>query len=215
MASRSSPVFTVIGDVVGSREHGDQMGLIASLREHLAWVAEQLPGERAFQPLGVTIGDEFQGAFTDLDVALRAVTLCQLRALPAIELRFGVGHGTIEYEQRPEDPMGQSGSGWWSARQAIEQVEQAPARRRRTCAYVGSEMPLTAAVQAFLILRDHVVRELDVKDRVIAAGLLCGRTQKDIATQLGIQPSSVSRRGQGKGIIDLVAAHDALRVPAP
>lgn len=213
----SLEAFAVIGDVIRSREHPDQMDLLRSLKTELDWVNEQLDQALILQPLQMTIGDEFQGAFEDLATALRAVLLTQLRLMGRIPLRFGVGHGDIEFAVAAELPRGQSGSAWWEARNSVEMVkEQEQAKSEyRSCAFASRDRRLGAAVEAFLILRDRILVDLDERDVAIALGLALGEAQVRIAKNVGIDPAAVSRRKYGNRVAALLAAHRALEESAP
>lgn len=204
-------VFAILGDVRGSRTYADQMALFQAVESALAWVNETL-GPGLLQPFQMTIGDEFQGVAGVLSDALRAVLLCQLRLAGHVRVRFGIGHGSVRTLTPGKGPWRQTGSAWWGARAAIESVEalQGPTEGRRTCGFVSVEPRLGGAVQAFLILRDRLLAEMDERDERIALGLAIGATQARVAADLGIDPAAVSRRKYRKGIDALLEAHDAL-----
>lgn len=126
---------TLVGDVVESRRYPDQSDLLNRLREQLDRVNEQI---EATQPLRLTVGDEFQGAYGSLGSALRATLLLRL-LFKGIELphagsdpalRIGLAWGEITVHDPGEEPFGQSGPGWWLAREAIEEAEALGRRNR-------------------------------------------------------------------------------------
>ena len=210
--SRAIEAFAVLGDVVRSRDHADQLELLGRLETELDWVNAQLPVEAILQPFGVTIGDEFQGAFGNLETALRAVLLVQLRLASTVRTRFGIGHGEIQFAETIEQPLGQSGNAWWSARHSIDSVKRLEDGREayRSCAFESIDPRLGGAVQAFLVLRDRVFADLDERDMAIALGITLGEPQKQIAERLGIDPAAVTRRKYTSWIVALLAAHAAL-----
>ena len=63
-----------------------------------------------------------------------------------------------------------------------------------------------------LILRDRAVADLDDRGLHLLRGLLDGRTQRDLADDLGISASAVSQRVRADGLAAIVAADDALAV---
>jgi predicted transcriptional regulator len=65
----------------------------------------------------------------------------------------------------------------------------------------------------YLLLRDTLIFGLDDSDARIALGLLSGRTQTDLAGELGINKSSVSRRANTHGILALVEARSIGSLP--
>jgi len=202
----------VLGDVVSSRQHPDQTALIHELSRALREALGHIPEGSILQPPEVTIGDEFQGAFTELAGALQFVLLVQLKLARSIDLRFGIGHGSIEAYDPSRAPLGQSGSAWWAARNSIDAVKAAQSERGsyRSCAFESADRTLGGAVEAMLTLRDRLMNDLDEKDLAIALGLATGEPQAAIAKAIGIDPAAVSRRKYTNAIDALLAAHEAL-----
>ena len=211
MHRQTPEAFTVLGDIVRSRAHVDQVALLARLEAELGWVNEQLDPGAVLQPLGVTIGDEFQGAFATLHAALRAVLLVELRLGRDPRVRFGVGHGEIEYSRNPEDRLGQSGSAWWAARNSMDAVKELEGRRNayRTCQFESTDARLGRAVRGFLLLRDRLLHDMDERDLRIALGVAVGEPQSRIAESIGIDPAAVTRRKYTNRVAALLEAHAA------
>lgn len=213
MSARKRPavVATVIGDVVGSRAARDRARLHARLEELLAGVNDALAPA---VPLRITVGDEFQGSFTTVGEALRAVQLLQVRGLPEIDLRHGIGWGEVSV--LGESPRVEDGPGWWAARAAIEAVKQDATRaalRHVRTAYrraEATEGPDEEAVDAALLLRDQLVGSLSERSLGVLRGLMSGTPQRVIADQVGITASAVSQRVRKDGLAVLLAAGERL-----
>lgn len=202
---------TVIGDVVASRDAGDR----AVLHERLTGMLEAVNAQcRPTTALRITVGDEFQGAFGTPGEAMQASLRLRLGLLPAYDVRHGLGWGEVGVLQ--EQPRVEDGPGWWAARQAIQDVQRAEAhaatRFRRTAFRRAPEAegPDPDLVEAALVLRDAAVGALSSRSVSILRALLDGRTQKEIAGELGISPSAVSQRVRGDGLAALVAADESL-----
>ena len=202
---------TLIGDVVASRTAEDRAALHARLLEVLAEV------NRTCAPtteLRFTVGDEFQGAFATVGQALQASLRLRLGLLPEHDVRHGLGWGEVTLLQA--DPRVEDGPGWWAARDAIHQVQQAQehpgSRFRRTayCTAIEGVGPDPDLVEAALLLRDAAVGALSEKSTSVLRGLLAGRTQRELADDLGISASAVSQRVRGDGLAALVAADESL-----
>ncbi|MGH0034660.1 MAG: SatD family protein [Myxococcota bacterium] len=206
---------TIIGDVVASRGSERPRDLLAQLGEALAAVAGH-GATAAVQPLTITVGDEFQGAYARLAPALDVTLLLQLRFAEVGRLRFGIGHGEIEFDPAVQ-PLGQTGSAWYTARAAIDHIkgQERKPNAFRTCAFESADPALRGLVNAYLILRDEVLRRMDARDKQIAEGLIESLTQTDIAARVGIDPAAVSRRKTTNGIDALVAARQALLEALP
>ncbi len=203
----SSVRATLIGDVVGSRTAADRAGVHRLLSGALGEFTEA-----AIDPPVFTVGDEFQGAFSSVGLAIDAALTIRLAVAPAIDVRFGIGWGGVTVL----DETGgiQDGPGWWTARNAIEWT--ASAQRRPGLALVRTSFRADGrddvdAVNAALICRDHLIGSLDDRSIRILKGLLSNHTKKDIARQEGISASAVSQRAGRDGLDLIKQASEYLR----
>ena len=201
----------LLGDLVGSRRSEDRADLHARVQRALAEANTRLS---PLVPLRLTVGDEYQGGFATVGEAVRATL--RLRLALAADVRHGIGWGGAELLQ--DDPRVEDGPAWWVARDAIVAVEEEaarPASRWRRTSYrraEGADGPDPATLEAMLILRDRAVADLDDRGLHLLRGLLDGRTQRDLADDLGISASAVSQRVRADGLAAIVAADDALGV---
>lgn len=206
-----TPVAALIGDVVGSRLADDRPALHDRLQELLDEANEALSPS---VPLRITIGDEFQGCFADVGSALAATLHLRLSALPALDLRHGVGWGQVTV--LADAPRVEDGPAWWSARAAIEAASDDAARpglrASRTCYRRADDVrgPDEDAVNAALLLRDQMVGGLSERSLSVLRGLMADRTQREIAEAEGISASAVSQRVRNDGLAALVAAEERL-----
>lgn len=202
---------TLIGDVVASRRSGDRAVLHERLTDLLARINEAC---EPATPLRITVGDEFQGTFATLGEALRASLRLRLGLLPEHDVRHGLGWGEVRVLQ--DDPPVEDGPGWWAARDAIHEVQEAqehPGSRYRRTSYrlaAGAEGPDPALVGALLLVRDAAVGGLSDRSASVLRGLLAGQTQREIADAQHITPSAVSQRVRTDGLAALVAADQEL-----
>jgi hypothetical protein len=214
----------VIGDLVGSRGAPNRRALHRAVETALVSVNTAVP---AVTELRITVGDEFQGTYATLGAAIEAALRVRLELLPAADVRVGIGRGPVQLldaQRGIED-----GPGWWAARAAIEEVEQAAGRaatRHLRTAYQpapssaaagGSPGPDApggdaAAVNAALLCRDHLVGSLSQRSVRLLRGLMDPHTtQSELATLEGISASAVSQRVRSDGIGAVLAAEDLLR----
>lgn len=186
-------MYALIGDLVGSRRLPDRAGTHARLGDVLAEVDSLVPG---IQPLEVTVGDEFQGAYADPHRAAHVALLVRLAMLPLVDVRGGVGHGEAETLDATRSPRLQDGSAWWAAREALEWMAAARRASLRTW-FVG---PGSQDVNARLVCRDALVDRLNDRGRRMLALALRGHSQQEIAALEGVTKSAVSQafsRGVG------------------
>jgi hypothetical protein len=200
---------TLIGDVVGSRTVADRAGTHRALNKALRDVAAA-----AIDPPAFTVGDEFQGAFTRVGLAIDAALSLRLSIAPDIDVRFGIGWGGVT--MLDESAGIQDGPGWWAAREAIEWT--ASAQRQPGLTLVRTSLRAAAetrtdvdAINAALICRDHLLGSIDDRSTRIVKALLENRTKKDIAAAEGISPSAVSQRSGRDGLDLIVVASEYLR----
>ncbi|WP_123028260.1 SatD family protein [Mycolicibacterium stellerae] len=200
---------TLIGDVVGSRSVADRAGVHRLMNQALRDLAGQ-----ALDPPAFTVGDEFQGAFTGVGLAIDAALSLRLAVASEIDVRFGIGWGDVT--MLDETAGIQDGPGWWAAREAIEWT--ASAQRQPGLALVRTSFRAAAdtrtdvdAINAALICRDQLLGSLDDRSTRIVKALLSNRTKKDIAAAEGISPSAVSQRSGRDGLDLIVVASEYLR----
>jgi hypothetical protein len=190
----SGAVFTLIGDLVGSRRLRDRSRVQEVLEGTLREVTGLLAPVQALEP---TIGDEFQGAFTTLAAATRASLLVRLAMLPGVDVRCGLGFGPVTVHGPRRRPLLQDGPGWWAARAAMDTLgERRHAASRTWYAAVPrtDEGPPPAVVNAHLVCRDALVDRLSERGwRMLRLSLL-GETQRRIAETERITPSAVSQQ---------------------
>lgn len=197
--------FTLIGDVVGSRDALDRSALQKELKSVLIRVNREI---KPALPLEPTLGDEFQGCFDTLSEVVKASLLLRLVLLDReVDTRYGIGHGWVEVFAKRR-PKSQDGEGWWSARDAIDlarTIAEGPSSsfaRTRFEAWANEEVPGfddPSAINAFLLTRDWIVDRMNAKSRRRLLALLRGSTQSEIAraekTTQGAISQNLTRSG--------------------
>jgi len=200
---------TLIGDVVGSRALADRARVHRLLNEALRGVADD-----AIDPPAFTVGDEFQGAFTSVGLAIDSALSLRLAVAPGIDVRFGIGWGAVT--MLDETAGIQDGPGWWAAREAIEWTASAQRQPgltlvRTSFRVSGDSRADVDAINAALICRDHLLGSLDDRSTRIVKALLNNQTKKDIAAAEDISASAVSQRAGRDGLDLIVLSSQYLR----
>ncbi|WP_082097368.1 SatD family protein [Demequina silvatica] len=196
-------VAAVIVDIVRSRALADRAGAQEAVLDAFARAERSADVVR---PLGATVGDEFQGIYASLADAIRVTTVAALVLPDEVEVRAGIGLGeVVAVEGDISD-----GSAWWRAREAIEEAhrrEDAGGEVRAWC--VGGSGDHGGMASSTLLLRDHVLGRMKARERRIAAALLEGERQSEIAARESISQAAVSQAAHRSGAI---ALRDALVV---
>ncbi|MGN6273046.1 MAG: SatD family protein [Protaetiibacter sp.] len=205
-------VVAIIADIVGSRELDDRDAAQLELERAFAEQNGVAPLLEAFHP---TVGDEFQAVAADIPAALRATLAARLSFADGVDCRFGLGLGDSRgvSSSRPDDIR--DGSAWWRAREAIETAHRRMDAGRSTIRswYVADaddaeSAPVAATLNAYLVMRDHVVTRMKRLDRELTFGQLAGLTQAELARRHGITQSAVSQRLERSGGSALLATVD-------
>ena len=209
MKVNASSVATLIGDVVGSRRVADRTASHKVLNRALRDVATG-----AIDPPAFTVGDEFQGSYPTVGMAIDAALSLRLALTPDIDIRFGIGWGAVMVLDAEAGI--QDGPGWWAAREAIEWT--ASAQRQPGLALVRTSFRSEKdarqdvdAINAALMCRDHLLGSLDDRSLRILKGMLTNQTKKDIAASEAISASAVSQRAGRDGLDLMVQASQYLR----
>jgi hypothetical protein len=186
-----TPVYALIGDLVGSRRSGSRGDVQAALQAALnATTAVVAPVDR----LETTVGDEFQGVYEELGRACLAALFVRIALPQPLDARCGIGVGDREVYGADRTPMLQDGPAWWSARAALEALDQPGSRGRRTWFDGGDvERERAALVNAFLLTRDALVDRLNDRSRRMLRRSIEGATQREIAAAEEISESAVSQ----------------------
>ena len=206
-------VAATILDVVGSRTHEDQSGL---LRGVAGRVDEVLVREGTAGSAGPSVGDELQALHEDVGAAV--LDLARLRLSlqvdppggRPVEVRAGIGVGEVVGDGDATAPA-QSGTAWWAARDALRRAAERRNGWPPTRWWVVGAGP---GVCAALVALDTLFARFDDDDRRAALGLLRGATASAIAAELGVTPSTLSSRLHGHGVYGLVRTLEVLVDPS-
>ncbi|MHA3702715.1 SatD family protein [Jatrophihabitans sp. YIM 134969] len=190
-------VYTLIGDLVGSRRSTSRSATQRALAAALTTIAATVPLVDRLEP---TVGDEFQGTFATLADATLAAVLGRLLLGHDGDVRCGIGTGEREVFDAERVPLLQDGPAWWSARAALDLLGTPAHRLHRTWYDRGADGPPAGPVNAFLLTRDALVDRLNARSRSMLIRALGGATQREIAAAEGVSESAVSQafaRGVG------------------
>jgi hypothetical protein len=214
--NREKEVFTLLGDVVGSRETRNRRLLQRRLGEVLGRMNDMLAPAI---PLETTIGDEFQAGFHDVATAIRTSLMVRLELLrtAGIDSRYGLGAGSVEVFSKHR-PTTQDGPGWWTARDAIDcakRLADTPHTSFARTYFLASprsrlQQGEEAALNAFLFCRDAMVDRMKQPSRNRLCGLLLGWSQSQIAVEEGATQGAISQSLGRSGAFAIMAAQRAL-----
>lgn len=117
-------VYALIGDIVDSKSLENRKVVQSKLHELLDGL-NQKHQLSIVSNLTLTLGDEFQGLFKDIESVLLVMDEIDLvLSLNGINVRFGVGYGAIATDINPDMSIGADGEAYWFARDAITHIKK-------------------------------------------------------------------------------------------
>ncbi|NMA74777.1 MAG: DNA-binding protein, partial [Bacteroidales bacterium] len=117
-------VFALIGDIIDSKSLKNRKDIQNNLHKLLDGLNQKYESS-IVSNLTLTLGDEFQGLFKDVECVLLVMDEINLTlSLKGINVRFGVGYGEITTDINPELSIGADGEAFWFARDAITHIRK-------------------------------------------------------------------------------------------
>jgi hypothetical protein len=199
----------IIADIVGSRELSDR----PSAQRAILQAFDQAQADVAtIQEAWATVGDEFQVITSNWQDALRLTLRVQVALPDDIRLRFGVGEGQINTVSEGAAGPIQDGTAWLHARAAIEDIEDRQQRHDELLnGFRADDTALTSAINAQLMMRDHIFARMKARERRLFAALLFGSTQQEAAREEKISQAAVSQTLYRSGAMTLLEADEELQ----
>ena len=173
-------MYVVTADQRASRRGPDR---VESLLQDLSATDVLRPFER-------TAGDEVQGVLADPDAVVDLV----LRLARTARWSVGVGAGDVR-EPLPASTRAGAGPAFEHARDAVERAK----RSAPHVAVSGADGAAAAHAQAVLRLLAELVQRRTDPGWAVVDRLGSGRTQTDVAAELGITKQAVSQRARAAG----------------
>lgn len=207
MGDQNQTAVALVADIVGSRHLQDRAAAQQQIHDAFSFAEQQVtPTEAAW----ATVGDEFQAVYSTWQDALRATLRVAILLPEDVVLRYGLGEGGLRVVEKRAAGDIHEGTAWYRARDAVDQAAGTQRPTGLATAYLGPDPELTVAVNAQLLLRDHVVARLKARERRLLGHLLGGMTQKEAAHQEGISQSAVSQAVHRSGGAHLLEADHLL-----
>ncbi len=199
-------MIAIIGDIIKSKSIPNRRKAQEELGEILQTVNQR--NEVLFaSKFTITLGDEFQGVLKDSNGLFRMLDQISFSMLP-INLRFGIGVGSLTTEFNPASSIGADGPAYWKAREAIEDVHknndygraniQLLAQEPDTTVNLINEILKLTALQVSGWRESQVdVYKVILEEEIVDPDEI---NHQLIAEKLGILTSSLSRRFESSGI---------------
>jgi len=199
-------MIAVIGDIIKSRSITNREEVQEQLKSILDKVNRDYADALASK-FTLTLGDEFQGVFRSGNNVLRLLDEI-IFSLKPVELRFGIGIGSLKTALDPNASIGADGPAYWNARKAIEIAHKNNDYGRANielCA--DGEHELVDLVNQILKLTAFQASgwresQIEVYRLILEQGINSPAqiNHQELAKLLNIQASSLTRRFESSGI---------------
>ncbi|MDD3999850.1 MAG: SatD family protein [Bacilli bacterium] len=199
----------LIGDVINSKKINieDRLSFQKNLKADLERLNNRYK-DKIVAKLTLTLGDEFQGLFSDAFAAFEVLTFLQAKHLPKI--RFGIGIGSLYTDIDNERAIGADGPVWWNARNALLAIKKTK-DKKTNIAIRGfkdeliEELVNNALVFVYAVSKKWNKSQKPVLEKLISTyGLSIGFKQINFARNNNLDPSKVSRVIKNTMIFDYV-----------
>mgnify|MGYP001168687889 CR=1 FL=1 len=190
-------VIAVIGDVVGSKTVAGRAALQRTLKKQLERVSREAKGLAS--PYTLTLGDEFQAVYRGAESVIGDVVTL-LAEIHPVRVRFALGVGALVTKINPEQALGMDGPAFHQARSALMALKE----DGRLWRIAGSEPAAWALANHVLNLLSHQVEGWSQNRLRVLAGLLRGRTVKEIERGLEISRVAVYKNIRAAALDEVV-----------
>jgi hypothetical protein len=199
----------LMADIIGSRK-ADQSALMNSFKEVIQYVNGK-ENKKFLSPMTITLGDEFQSVTKNLPAALEIILEIEEKIIVnenKFKLRYVLQEGKIETPLNKKIAYGMLGNGLTLAR---EQLVNLKAEKRRFDFKLMDEKKTNALNHAFFMLQRLIDDWRIEKDYYIVAGFLQHKDYKQVATDLGKEPSLMWKRKKSLKLEEYFAIKEVIK----
>lgn len=204
----------IIGDIVGSKSLAGRGDVQRKLKHILDTLSDSYKKNMA-SPFTITLGDEFQGLFRSPDNILDILDTIKLEMHP-VEVRFGIGFGEIVTDIDSDISIGADGPAYYSARRAIDDIKmvdkryEMPVQDMKICGVNAGYCDYVGVINSGLSLMTLIKKKWTLKQReAIKLSRNSDVSQREIASKLDVEQSTVYRRLAAAGYYTYISGVDA------
>jgi hypothetical protein len=191
-------VIALIGDLVGSKSIERRAVFQRRFAQVLALRTDEAAGLAS--PFTLTLGDEFQAVYRSADSLWRDIMEI-LAAIHPVQARFAIGVGELSTRLNPEQALGMDGPAFHLARSAMTSLKESG---KRLLVGAANDANWRLANHS-LALISHQLESWNQKRFRILAGLLRGRSVRELETALKISKVAVYKNINVAALDDIAA----------
>ena len=191
------PYLAFVGDIRGSTQLADRYNIQNQFNEILQQINEQFADSIASKFV-ITLGDEFQGLLHNSEPLFFILQEIE-RGMYPVQIRFGIGIGTIHTEINPDRALGADGPAYNNARKAIEYLKQRENKNQTKAAdiriVISEDIRLPVElINTTLLLLTTIKQGWSAQQHRVIRDILAHRdTQSNVAKRLNISQPSVQK----------------------
>lgn len=121
VTSSNNQYIAIIGDIIDSKKIENRNEVQNKLKNVLCKLNNEY-SEDIVAKFGITLGDEFQGLLKKSENVMQMILEIEMAMTP-VQIRFGIGIGTINTEINYENSSEIDGSAYHRARKMIKKIE--------------------------------------------------------------------------------------------
>lgn len=196
-ASLDPLYIAIIGDLKKSRKVENRYATQECLKHALGIVNETYVGELASKFM-ITLGDEFQGVLVNGSHTMRILEEIT-RTMHPVEIRFGLGIGTLTTKIDPEMAIGADGPAYYKAREAIDFLKENEKKKQTSASRIrigimGENQETEGMLNTIFSLLNIIEDAWSDRQReVIGEMLVREDSQINLAKRLSIKQPTVQK----------------------
>jgi len=207
------PYFAIIGDIINSKKIQDRDLIQQKLTMILNKVNETYV-QKISSKFMITLGDEFQGLMSSGECVVEIIDIIEREMYP-IELRFGIGVGSVSTPIDYNLPIGADGPAYYNARKVIEHHKISKTKKMEIRTNIGVKIDsysyLSDLINSIFSLNTIVKLRWKQRQReAINAYISCNGNQNSAASLLGVNQSNIQRALKASGYYEYQQANKSI-----
>lgn len=189
--------IAIIGDIKMSKSIKERGKMQKHVTNILKTVNDKYAQSIASKFL-ITLGDEFQGLLSSGEHLMDIIQFIKTEVQP-IEIRFGIGVGTITTTINPDAAIGADGPAYYMARECIDSMKMAEGTKGRVCGNVQiridrSNHSQELSLNTIFNLMHCIEQNWTFKQKeIVYYALLHREKQTDIALHFNVSQSYIQQ----------------------
>lgn len=195
-ASDKNVYIAIIGDIKESKSINER-GKLQNRIIHILKTVNDNYAQSIASKFLITLGDEFQGLLSSAEHLMDIIQFIKVEAQP-VEIRFGIGVGSITTAINPDAALGSDGPAYYMARKCIDNMKMAEGTKGRVCGNVQIKIDdnhsQELSLNTIFNLMHCIEHDWTVKQKEIAYYALSHREkQTDIAKQFNVSQAYIQQ----------------------